>query len=407
MQEFNTTNFNLYSPENERAKIQLGISRVKNALNKLDNPCIDIPAIQVVGTNGKGSITAFLENILYASDINVGVTTSPHLIDITERIRFKKNKIKKHELDHYLTKTQKNLSEFKLSPFESIICSSMQYFHHKKATLLILEAGLGGRLDATTAHSDRPIIAISKIDIDHAEFLGESIEEIAKEKAAVIEKNTEVISCEQRIEAKNIINERVQKVGAKINWVKPLSKKWELGLKGHFQRENAAVALGVIEILCKQGWDINRKSIKKSVAETKWPGRMEIVSWENKEILVDSAHNPLGAKALAEERKNWVYQEKGIYWIIGVQKHKNIKGIICNLRRPKDKFLLVPITNQKSWDIEGIAALTGLDCECFLEFRNIKKALDYLNCRKWPDCHPVLTGSIYLVSEFLKLINYQ
>ena len=84
MQKINTTNFNLYSPENERAKIQLGISRVKNALNKLDNPCIDIPAIQVVGTNGKGSITAFIENILCAADISVGVTTSPHLIDITE-----------------------------------------------------------------------------------------------------------------------------------------------------------------------------------------------------------------------------------------------------------------------------------------------------------------------------------
>ena len=128
MQKINTTNFNFYSPENERERIQLGILRVKNALRKLDNPCINIPAIQVVGTNGKGSITAFLENILFTADINVGVATSPHLIDITERIRFKKNNIKKNELDHYLAKIQKNLREFKLSPFESIICSSMQYF---------------------------------------------------------------------------------------------------------------------------------------------------------------------------------------------------------------------------------------------------------------------------------------
>jgi len=407
LQKINTSNFNSFSPENERAKIQLGISRVKNALKKLNNPCFNIPAIQIVGTNGKGSITAFLENILCASDVDVGVTTSPHLLDITERIRFNQKQIKKYELDNYLIEIQKDLNEFKLSPFESIICSSLQYFHHKKANLLILEAGLGGRLDATTAHRDRPIIAISKIDIDHAEFLGGSIEEITIEKAAVIEKNSEVISCEQRIEAKNIINERVKRVGANINWVKPLSNKWELGLRGHFQRENAAVALGVIEILFKKGWNINRQLIKKSIAETKWPGRMEIVYWDNKEILVDSAHNPLGAKVLAAERKNWINQEKGIYWIIGVQKQKNIKGIISNLRKPKDKFLLVPITNQKSWDIEGIASLTGLDDVCFLEFKNINKALDYLKCRKWPECHPVLTGSIYLVSEFYKLINHQ
>ena len=405
MQEINTTNFNFYSPENERANIQLGISRVKNALNKLDNPCINIPAIQVVGTNGKGSITAFIENILCSSDISVGVATSPHLIDITERIRFKKNKIKKNELDHYLSKTQKKLSEFKLSPFESIICSSMQYFHHKKATLLILEAGLGGRLDATTAHKDRSIIAISKIDIDHSEYLGESVKEIAKEKAAVIEKNSEVISCEQSLEAKNIINQRVKEVGAKMHWVKPLSKKWELGLKGYFQRENAAVALGVIEILCQKGWNINRQLIKKSLAETKWPGRMEIISWGNKKILLDSAHNPLGAKVLAEERKSWVNQEKGIYWIIGVQKQKNIKGIINNLRKPKDKFLLVPVPSQKSWTLEEITELSDFDFKNITEFKNLNNALNFLISGKWPECHPVLTGSIFLVSEFLKITS--
>ena len=396
----------MYSPENERAKIQLGISRVKNALNKLDNPCINIPAIQVVGTNGKGSITAFIENILCTSDINVGVATSPHLFDITERIRFNQTKIKKYELDNYLIKLQNNLSEFNLSPFESIICSSLQYFHHKKATLLILEAGLGGRLDATTAHSNRSIIAISKIDIDHSEYLGESIKEIAKEKAAVIEKDSEVISCDQSLEAKNIIDERVKKVGAKMHWVKPLSKKWELGLKGYFQRENAAVALEVIEILYKKGWDINRQLIKKSLSETKWPGRMEIVLWENKEILVDSAHNPLGAKVLAEERKSWVNQEKGIYWIIGVQKQKNIQAIINNLSKPKDKFLLVPVPNQRSWTLEEISALSDFDSKCILEFKNLNYALNYLKNGKWPECHPVLTGSIFLVSEFLKPANY-
>ena len=395
----------MFSPENERAKIQMGISRVKNVINKLDNPCFDIPAIQIVGTNGKGSIAAFLENILCASDINVGVTTSPHLFDITERIRFNQKKIKKYELDNYLIKVQQDLSKFTLSPFESIICSSLLYFHHKKAALLILEAGLGGRLDATTAHRNRPIIAIGKIDIDHSEYLGESIKEITQEKAAVIEKDSEVISCEQCFEARYIINKRVEEVGAKIHWVKPLSKEWKLGLKGYFQRENAAVAMGVVEILYHNGWNINTQLIKKSIAETKWPGRMEIISWENKEILVDSAHNPLGAKVLAEERKSWVNQEKGIYWILGVQKQKNIRGIINNLRNPKDKFLLVPIPDQDSWTIKDISALSEFNYDCILEFNNLNNALNYLKKGEWPKCHPVLTGSIFLVSEFLKLAN--
>ena len=382
--------------------MKLDIKRVKNALNILDNPCINIPAIQIVGTNGKGSIAAFLEKILCASDINIGVTTSPHLLDITERIRFNQTKIQRGELDDYLIKIQKDLSNFELSPFETIICSGLLYFHYKKASLLILEAGLGGRLDATTAHKNRPIIAISKIDIDHSEYLGDSIKKIAKEKVAVIENNSEVISCKQSLEAKDIINERVQKVGATIHWVKPLPKRWELGLKGYFQRENAAVAVKAVEILYEKGWNINRQLIKKSLAETKWPGRMEIISWEDKQILVDSAHNPLGAKVLAKERKIWDNQEKGIYWIIGVQKQKNIIEIINNLKKPKDKFLLVPIPNQKSWTLKEISEF---DNTCILELQNLDSALNYLKRVGWPECHPVLTGSIFLVSEFLRLTN--
>ena len=132
---------------------------------------------------------------------------------------------------------------------------------------------------------------------------------------------------------------------------------------------------------------------------------MEIISWGNKKILLDSAHNPLGAKVLAEERKSWVNQEKGIYWIIGVQKQKNIKGIINNLRKPKDKFLLVPVPSQKSWTLEEITELSDFDFKNITEFKNLNNALNFLISGKWPECHPVLTGSIFLVSEFLKITS--
>ena len=120
-----------------------------------------IPAVQIVGTNGKGSITAFIENILYADKKNIGVTTSPHLFDICERIRVNKEKISKEEFERLFKKIKNNLSTHKLSPFEQIICCALYFFDFKKVDLLILEAGLGGRLDATTAHPLRPIIAVS------------------------------------------------------------------------------------------------------------------------------------------------------------------------------------------------------------------------------------------------------
>ena len=161
----NIENFDLLSPKIERENIQLGLSRIKNALRDLDEPCKNIPAIQIVGTNGKGSITAFIENILYADKMNIGVTTSPHLLDIYERIRVNKEKISKEEFERLFKKIKNNLSTHKLSPFEQIICCALEFFDLKKVDLLILEAGLGGRLDATTAHPLRPIIAIGNIGL--------------------------------------------------------------------------------------------------------------------------------------------------------------------------------------------------------------------------------------------------
>jgi len=174
--------FELLSPKYERDNIKLGLSRIKKALQELGNPCKNIPAIQIIGTNGKGSIAAYLESILFEAKSNFGVTTSPHLFDVCERIRVNKKNINKTDFENIYTSIEKNFSTFELTPFEKIISCALNFFDNKKVELLILEAGLGGRLDATTAHKSRPIIAIGNIGLDHKEFLGDTIEKIAKEK---------------------------------------------------------------------------------------------------------------------------------------------------------------------------------------------------------------------------------
>ena len=379
------------------------LTRMREALLKLDNPCLDIPAIQIVGTNGKGSISAFLENILCLAKINIGVTTSPHLFEVSERIRVNQIKISNEMFDILIKDIQTKLFECKLTPFELIICCGLKYFELNNVDLLILEAGLGGRLDATTAHKLRPIIAFGNIGIDHTEFLGDSLEKITREKAAVIEKGSFVVSSEQNPIARNIINDRVEKIGAHITWVEPLAENWELGLKGNFQKQNAAVAFKVAQILIEKGWRIKHDDISKGLAMTKWPGRFEIIDFDNKKILVDSAHNSSAAKVLSVERENWLNQEKGVFWIIGVQKQKNITLIIKNLIKSFDKVLLVPVPNQESWSLSDISKVSDHKLDNFIEFSNFKEALNYLKkLKEWPRCIPVLTGSIFLVSEFIK-----
>ncbi len=403
MQNINAKNFNFLSLKNEREKINLDLTRMREALFKLDNPCINTPAIQIVGTNGKGSISAFLENILTLAKINIGVTTSPHLFEVSERIRVNQRQISTENFDMLFKNIQTKLFEYKLTPFELIICCGLKYFELKNVDLLILEAGLGGRLDATTAHKSRPIIAFGNIGIDHTEYLGDSLEQITREKAAVIEKGSFVVSSEQNSIARNIIIDRVKEIGAHITWVEPLNENWELGLKGNFQKENAAVAFKVVQLLIEKGWSIKPDAIKKGLSLTKWPGRLEIINFENKKILVDSAHNSSAAKVLSLERKNWPNEEKGVYWIIGVQKQKNIILIIRNLIKSIDKVLLVPVPNQESWSLSDISKISNRKLDNFIEFTNFKEAFYYLKkLEEWPRCIPVLTGSIFLVSEFIK-----
>ena len=384
--------------------MNMGLKRIKGALEKIDNPCLNIPAIQIIGTNGKGSITAFLENILSFSSINIGVTTSPHLFKLTERIRVNKENISQKSLNKLLNHLQKELEEFELSPFELVICCALKFFDTNKVDLLLLEAGLGGRLDATTAHKLRSIIAISKIGIDHKEYLGESLKEIATEKVAVIEKNSLVISCRQSLLVEDIIKAKVEKVGAKLFFVTQLSDDWELGLNGFFQKENAAVAVGVIKALAERGWDINQDMIRNGLATTKWPGRLELINWKSRQILVDAAHNPSGAKALARERENWTLQERGVLWILGIQKQKDINTILKTLIKPLDTVFLVPVINQASWKLNDIKKHSSTNKNKIIEFESLLFALNYLeNMNEWPSCHPVLTGSIFLVSEFIQL----
>ena len=408
MKNTNLKFFELISPKYERDNIKLGLSRLKKVLLEMGNPCSNVPAIQIIGTNGKGSIAAFLENILYEAKKNFGVTTSPHLFDICERIRVNKKNINKTEFEKIYDFIEKKFAAYKLTPFEKIICCALNFFDQKHVELLILEAGLGGRLDATTAHKLRPIIAIGNIGLDHKEFLGDTIEKIAKEKLAVIEKNSIVISCNQNSQVKNLINKKVEEVGAEIIWKDSISNSYQLGLKGIFQKQNASVAVGAIEALNKLGIEIKENYIYEGLKNTTWNGRLEMINCLNKKILVDCAHNYPAAKALSNERRNWENEEEGIYWILGVQKQKDMNAISKTLLQKNDHLLLVPVPNQPSWQLKDISHIKEIDCQNIIEFEKFEFAIEYLFAlKKWPPNNPVLTGSIFLVAEFIKFANKQ
>ena len=384
----------------EYKDMNLGIDRMSLAINAMGNPCKLIPAIQIAGTNGKGSIAAFINSVVSLVNIKTGVTTSPHLVDWVERICINKDHISKGEF-HSLSLTLAPIAKkYRLTPFEYVIAIALKYFTLKEVELLILEVGLGGRLDATTAHKNRPIIAFGAIGLDHCEYLGNSLEKIAIEKAAVITTNSTVITATQNDVVKRVIEETAIKKQAVVNWVDPLPLDWKLGLSGAIQKENAAVAKGVIESLKNIGWSISKRHIREGLSLAKWPGRLQTMTWKGMSIVVDGAHNPHAAMKLSIERESWIDNESGIIWILGIQQRKDMIGILHKLIREKDLFWIVPVPNQQSWSKDQILISCPEYKNQIKEALNVEEVLTALKKQtRWPSPPPVISGSLHLIGD--------
>tara|TARA_Y100001968_G_scaffold3828_1_gene3350 strand:+ start:1211 stop:2449 length:1239 start_codon:yes stop_codon:yes gene_type:complete len=403
------SDFAFESKSSEFRDINLGIDRMSMAIKAMGDPCKSTPAIHIAGTNGKGSIAAFINSVISLLDIKTGITTSPHLVDWVERICTNKNQISKKEFKSLSLSLRPIINKYRLTPFESIIAIALKYFALKEVELLILEVGLGGRLDATTAHSHRPIIAFGAIGLDHCEYLGDNLEKIAIEKASVITPKSRVITAEQHNIVKRVFTETAIRQQAVIDWVEPLSQDWELGLSGEIQKENAAVAKGVIESLKDIGWSISQEHIREGLSLAKWPGRLQKTHWKGMPIVVDGAHNPHAANQLSIERDTWTDQKNGTIWILGIQIKKDAINILHNLIREKDLAWIVPVPSQESWSRDQILSFCPEYRDQLKEALSVEEVLSMLEKQqKWPTPPPIITGSLYLIGDLFQrelLIN--
>ena len=395
--------FTFASKNTEYKEMNLGIDRMSLAIYAMGNPCKKTPAIHIVGTNGKGSIAAFINSVLSLVKIKTGITTSPHLVDWVERVCINKTQISKKEFKSLSLELNPIVEKYSLTPFESVVAIALKYFTIKEVKLLILEVGLGGRLDATTAHKHRPIIAFGAVGLDHCEYLGDNLEQIATEKASVITPNSTIITSTQHNIVKQIFNETAFRQQAFINWVKPLPSDWNLGLSGSIQKENAAVAKGVIESLKNIGWNISEEKIREGFSLAKWPGRLQTTRWKDMPVVVDGAHNPHAAKQLSMERYTWTNHDSGIIWLLGVQKQKNIVEFLRHLIRDKDQAWIVPVPNQKSWSKNQILNYCPKYRNQLNEALSVDEVLEKLKKGEdWPSPPPVITGSLYLIGDLFK-----
>jgi dihydrofolate synthase / folylpolyglutamate synthase len=406
--------------------IDLSLDRVNRLLFKLNNPHLKLPpVIHVAGTNGKGSTIAFLSKVLMCAGKKVHIYTSPHLIEVTERFIIRNNRISYKKLFETLDYCLKINNDDPITQFELLTCIAFLLMSRSKADVAIIETGLGGRLDATNVVQKPLLNIITSISIDHTEFLGNTLELIANEKAGIIKNNTLCISAPQNpVVEKIIVNKCAEKNSKLIVCNKTTSSKETKdgfkikgldnnlytfplpSLNGRHQIINAVLAVTSL-IACPQ-LDIGIQSITEGISSTKWQGRLEKLNKgkikktisSSIEVWVDGGHNIAGAETI----KKWVKDEKvkNIILVCGFLKNKDVKKILSILKNIINYIVFVPLQNTKnSYSVSELKSIAKiLDLKFY--FKNSVKEALYSDLII-PNSKVLIFGSLYLVGEVLRL----
>ncbi|MGK7880230.1 MAG: folylpolyglutamate synthase/dihydrofolate synthase family protein [Crocosphaera sp.] len=398
----------------QRFGVHLGLDRIKFLLAQLDNPQQNIPMIHVGGTNGKGSVCAYLSSILMEAGYKVGRYTSPHLIDWTERICINNQPISESELETIIIKIKNSINTTEDTPtqFEIITAAAWVYFEQQKVDIAVMEVGLGGRLDATNV-CDRPLATvITSLSREHWQQLGPTVKDIAKEKAGIFKSQCPVIMGQVSDEVKPVFQSRIDALNCPYTWIKPavyldddLAKynniKYDLPLLGAMQLNNSALAIETINILQNQGWNITEKDIQQGIKNTEWLGRIQWIKWKNNSILIDGAHNPAAAKML----RHYVDTlDKSVIWIMGMLSTKEHDKVFKELLSDKDSLYLVPVPDHSTANPDDLAILADQICPQLTEITTKETIFSALECAiNEQDSQQVIViaGSLYLIGHFL------
>ena len=386
-----------------RRGVDLGLDRLQAALAELGNPERRFAAVQVAGTNGKGSICTLVHQALLAAGIRAGLYTSPHLVSWTERIRLGHDPIAAPCLRRHLETATPIAQRHQLTPFELVTAAAFLAFAEADLELVVLEVGLGGRLDATTCHPHRPVIGFASVGLDHAEFLGPDPATIAAEKAGVLQPGAVAFSAPQSPEVAAVLSDRAAAVGAELRWVEPLDlNQWTLGLSGAVQAANGAVALGLLRALKERGWPVNDPAIRRGFAAARWPGRLQQLSWHGLPLLLDGAHNLPAALALRAELDDHP-ERHGLasgprYWLLGMLANKQGPEIAAALLAPGDRAWIVPVPGHACWSLE---ALTAANPRLASQLHSAPSLEAGLTLAGTCSGRIVVAGSLYLLGQLL------
>ncbi|NMA55126.1 MAG: bifunctional folylpolyglutamate synthase/dihydrofolate synthase [Firmicutes bacterium] len=411
-----------------------GLERINRVLDALGRPEKKLNIIHIAGTNGKGSVAAFISSILTAAGYRTGLYTSPHLVRYTERFLLDGTEADQCELARHFSlirdvvarlQTESNLI---LTEFEVLTVAACLYFAAQKVDYLVLEAGLGGRLDATNV-VDPSLAVITRIGLDHLDVLGNTLVSIANEKAGIIKPGVATVLGAQETEVTAAICNQAQQKKAKLYFAPelvsaypkeisltgqrfdlqiadlPRQRNLQIKLLGPHQLENVATAACAWYALLKQGVTISETAFSQGLATAFWPARFEVISTDPVTIIIDGGHNYSAARALARTVKQYLPMEK-VLLVIGLLGDKDVDGILKVLAPLAAKAVATRPNSPRALNPEEVARkLESLKVESLVE-PDIEAAVNRALSMAKPGDTVLVCGSLYLVGRVRERLQH-
>ena len=416
-----------------RFGINLGLERITALLSRFDNPQDKLAVIHIGGTNGKGSVAAILSAVLREAGCRVGTYTSPHLESYTERVMIDGVPIREEDFAALISELRPVFSEVRAATgenpteFEVLTALAFIHFFRQKADIVVLEVGLGGDIDSTNVVKEPLLSIITNVSVEHTEYLGKTIEEIAARKSGIIKYRRPAITATADQAALRVLKEKARRekapfyeISREVSWrqeeetglgqvfsAKTKLREYSrlfLPLQGKHQLVNAATALFALEVLTGMGWTISRQQIEKGFAQVKWPGRLERIG-ERPDVILDGAHNPAGIKALA----GWLQKKKKeadrILLVIGMLAEKDRLQSARLLEPLVDKVYVTRPPSVRAGNWQELAGCFQKEARDVMVIEELASALQAALSEAGSRDLVVITGSLYLIGEARRLLK--
>jgi len=393
---------------------KLGLTRITKLLSDLDNPQDKLKFIHIAGTNGKGSVSCYCANILQNAGYKVGMFISPYIIDFRERFQINGEMILEDDLIRIVEKIKAVVDTYPKdeipTEFEIVTAIGMLYFYEKNCDVVVLEVGLGGRLDSTNVIKNPLCSVITSISLDHTEYLGDTLTQIAYEKGGIIKKNCPTVL--YPIQEREVF-EKIKEICEKQNSQLTICKENEISvvkediygdaikfndmqitlpIPGKVQKYNALTAINAI---IKSGFEVSNENIKNGIENAHFPARLQLFS-KNPKILLDGAHNPDGVKSLADYLQKYFDKPIGV---IGMMKDKDIDSVLSQIAPLFSKIYTVTVNNPRAIKAVELKEKAEKYCQDVVAVDSLK---EIINTLKISGEDFVICGSLYLCSESLK-----